>query len=198
MNNFFQELSECINPYILQDFDVTSYDARVTIKEDDANSKSEDFFIDGLDKDNTIILKADNMQCIYHPRTQCNIVSLLLSPDKEHLFESCDYIILSIYNNKTYCIFLENKDDPSGKGSKIKRKLEKSKYLWDYFLQLLKYYEIEFDINEINYLYVLSSLKYNNGKQFKHTANEKVKVFGSIEVKPIPQLKTHISRLVKS
>ena len=39
MNNFFQELSECINPYVLQEVVVTNYDARVTIKEEDAVAK---------------------------------------------------------------------------------------------------------------------------------------------------------------
>ena len=195
MNNFFKELSESLNPNVIQEIVKTNYDARVKIKEDNPNSNSKDFYITGLHKDFTIVLKLEKVMCINHSRTNCITRSPLFNHNKEHLCECCDYLIITSYKEEVYCFFLENKTN-NHDNRKIKRQLQKTKHLWDYLMQLLKYYCIDYEVERIKYFYILSSFRYCSHKQYKKHSNTKIKVFGNIEVKPIPQFNTNLSSII--
>lgn len=196
MNDFFEELSNCINPHVLIEIEKTAYDAKIAIIEDDESSKSRPFIIKGLDKEKTIVIKADYMKCIYHSRTKCNIISIMLNPNKEHLFQFCDYIIVTKIDDDICCLFLENKDNPESKNKIIIHKLEKSKHFWDYFLSLLFYYNNDYRTYKFSYFYVLSSLKYNNAKMFKKIGKyETMNIFNNQIIK-IPQLDVNIKRII--
>lgn len=194
----FKCIRECVNPWLLYDCIETDFDQRVIIREEDKNSKSIDYKIKGLNKEHTLVIKADKFKCIYHPRTDCNVVSKLLNPDKTHLFENCDYIIMTAHKGSIYCIFLENKDSGRGKNSKIKRQLEKTKLFWDYFLNLVKYYKIS--KLDFKYIFIFSSKRKNAEKEFKHKCNKRMKVFknkrAEKKVYSIPQRDVHISKLI--
>jgi hypothetical protein len=195
MNELINQLRESINERTFVETKNDGYGKfSFMVSEEDPSNRSADFSIIGCNN-NTLPLKIESVQCPLHPRTKCWSISPVLNPKKEHLCESCDYVIFTVCYDKVFCLLLENKSH-SFEHAKVKRQLEKTKLFCDYLLALMKYY-VEFSMDDIEYCYLRADSRASKRKAFKHNKNEPMKVFDTDPVLAIPQINIPISTLIK-
>lgn len=197
MEEFLKIVKKTINPNLLKQLTETSYDKNyIVIEEKNKSSKAKPFQIQGLDKQ-TIAFSFETVKCPQNPKIKCITRFPLFNREETKLFECCDYVIVTIYNDNVYCLFLENKTKRY-QNSKVIKQLEKARILWDYLCNLISLDNIEFNIEDIKYRYILSDSKHSTEKKYKKNSLRNLKVFNETKVTKIPQWPVPLSRLLNN